>query len=139
MLSSETVERHVTDECIGDIVEEAILDDTTFWKIRPSAKEIKEMPEGKHFIFVEGSDDRIDGGERVVTYVYYLSVQEIRQAYIDMLDLDQGFVDSEIHNCVIDSWRNRAMDELGEIDTSSLEGEACDRIIQVACFGDVQY
>ncbi|USH45910.1 hypothetical protein SEA_VIEENROSE_75 [Streptomyces phage VieEnRose] len=125
----------VTDENVRDIVETAAYGGITYWATEPTDEEFAGLPDDKEFTIVEGVDDYPFGG-RDVDEVFYLSVEDIRQAYGRLLDLDQKYVNREIHGYILDSWRDRDGDG---IDCGHIDADAADAIVQVACFDELRY
>ncbi|WMI33393.1 hypothetical protein SEA_PROVOLONE_73 [Streptomyces phage Provolone] len=134
---STKVANTVTDENVQDIIDTASYGGITYWALEPTEAEFAGLPEGKTYTIVEGEDGSWLGGEREVEGVHYLSRDDIRNAYAKLLDLDQRFVNREIHGYILDSWRDRT--ERDGIDAGHIDAGAADVIVQVAIFGEVIY
>ncbi|ATW61346.1 hypothetical protein SEA_ALSABER_72 [Streptomyces phage Alsaber] len=134
---STKVANTVTDENVQDIIDTASYGGITYWALEPTETEFAGLPEGKTYTIVEGEDGSWLGGEREVEGVHYLSRDDIRNAYAKLLDLDQRFVNREIHGYILDSWRDRT--ERDGIDAGHIDAGAADVIVQVAIFGEVIY
>jgi hypothetical protein len=125
----------ITDENVQDIIDTAAYGGITYWATEPTAEEFAAKPEGKEYTIVEGVDDFPFGG-REVEAVHYLSKDDVRRAYTKLLDPGQEYVGREVAGYILDSWRDR--DEDG-IDAGSIDADAADVIVQVACFDEVRY
>jgi len=68
--------------------------------------------------------------------VYVLTWDDLRKAYAALVDLDQRFVNREIHGYFLDSYRNRDADG---IDGGYIDATAADVLVQVAAFGEVVF
>jgi hypothetical protein len=99
---------------------------TTYWADQATSEEFARFPEAP-FVIVEAYEERV---------IHPITYAALWKAYHDLLDLDQRFVNREIHSYFIDSWRNR--DENG-IDGGYIDGDAADVWVQVAIFGEVVY
>ncbi|WJN63402.1 hypothetical protein [Streptomyces phage phiScoe55] len=135
---STKVANTVTDENVQDIIDTASYGGITYWATQPTQAEFDALPEGKDYTIVEGVEEPpFLGGERTVEGVHYLSKDDVRDAYAKLLDLDQRFVNREIHGYILDSWRDRT--ERDGIDAGHIDATAADVIVQIAIFGEVIY
>ncbi|WP_031513656.1 hypothetical protein [Streptomyces sp. NRRL F-5123] len=136
MPTAAQIKKCLTDSIAQDIIDTAAEGGITYWAMRPTQAEFDALPEGKTWTIVEGIDDRNFGGKREVDGVHYLNADDVREAYAKLLDLDQGYVNSEIHGYIVQSWLDK--DEEG-IETGMIDADAADAIVQVALFGDLVY
>lgn len=128
----------LTDANVQDIVDIGAEGGITYWATEPTDEEFAGLPETKAYTIVEGQGpDWYFGGEREVEAVHYLSKDQIRVAYARLLDLDQEFVNRELHGYILQSWIDR--DDKNGIDTGQIDAGAADVIIQLAALGEIRY
>ncbi len=118
----------LTDQNAEDIIDTASYGGITYWAAQPTAAEFASRPEGKTWTIVEDDEDRA---------VFHLDANDVRVAYSRLLDLDQSLVGPMIHGYIIDSYRNRTVED--GIDCGDIDADAADAIVQVACFGELVY
>jgi hypothetical protein len=135
--SIEEISKYVTDKHAQGIIDTAAYGGITYWATEPSEAEFAGLPEGKTWTIVEGVDDTGWGGEREVDEVHYLSADDIRKGYAELLALDQTLVNRTLHGYVVQSWIDR--DEKDGIDLSHIDADAADVIVQVAALEEVRY
>jgi hypothetical protein len=138
MPTIDVIRAAVTDENVQDIIDTAAHGGITYWATEPTAEEFAGLPDDKTYTIVEGQGPcPVFGGEREVEGVYYLSRDDIREAYRKLLDLDQQYVNREYHGYVVQSWLDG---EDGDgIDTGHIDAGTADIIVQVAIFDEVRY
>ncbi len=120
----------LTDQNAEDIIDTASYGGITYWATQPTAADFASRPEGKTWTIVDGydEDDR---------QVFHLDADDVRRAYSRLLDLDQRFVNRTIHGYIVDSYRDRTVED--GIDCGHIDADAADVIVQLACFGEVVY
>ncbi|MDX3525098.1 hypothetical protein P1P75_01195 [Streptomyces sp. ID05-39B] len=131
------IKKYVTDHIAQDIIDTASAGGITYWATEPTDEEFAGLPAGKKWTIVEGVDDTGWGGVREVDEVHYLDADQIREAYADLLALDQDHVNRQIHGYIVESWLER--DEKNGIDTSHIDADAADAIVQLAALGEIRY
>ncbi|MFF7800224.1 hypothetical protein [Streptomyces olivaceus] len=131
------IKKYVTDQIAQDIIDTASYGGITYWAMGPTRKEFAGLPEGKTWTIVEGVDDRAFGGDREVDEVFYLNADDVREAYRKLLALDQQYAGREIHGYIVQSWIDR--DDKEGIDTSHIDADAADALVQIACFDELRY
>ena len=124
---SDTILSTLTDQNVDDMIETG-SGDIGYWASRATWQEKSLATEDQVCIFA--SDD---GDDRTV---HYLSRDDIRKAYVALLDADQQHVGKAVHGYFIDSWRDR--DDNG-IDTGFIDGDAGDCLLQLAALGEITY
>lgn len=130
----------ITDQNVQDIVDIAREGGINYWAISATSEEVAGLPDGKEYTIVEGVEPHpifAFDDKREVDSVTYLSKNDVRLAYARLLDPGQEYVNREIHDYILDSWRDRTMED--GIDAGHIDAGAADAIIQVACFDDVRY
>jgi hypothetical protein len=121
-------------KALVDVVDGA----TNYWLARDHDYDFDTAPDDVmlHGIAVESEDDEFPNGKPVT-----ITVEQIREAYGKLLDLDQRYLKgagNTIHGYIIDAFRDRDADT-GLIDLGYIDGDAYDVIMQVAAFDEVIY
>ncbi|MFE3589433.1 hypothetical protein ACFXOY_18190 [Streptomyces niveus] len=140
MPSAEEIKQYVTDEVAQDIINIASEGGITYWAIQPDDEQFAGLPEGKTWTIVEGTEPHpiwTFGEKREVDSVNYLNADDIREAYVKLLDLGQNYVGREYHGCVVQSWLDRT--EKDGIGTGHIDAGTADVLVQIAIFDHVQY
>ncbi|AVO22557.1 hypothetical protein PBI_PAEDORE_74 [Streptomyces phage Paedore] len=128
----------LADQNVQDIIDTGAHGGITYWATEPTEEEFAGLPEGKTYTIVEGQGPCFYfGGEREVEAVHYLSRDQVRVAYARLLDLDQQFVNRELHGYILQSWIDR--NDKDGIDTGQIDAGAADVIIQLAALGEIRY
>lgn len=105
-----------------------------YWLLPDPDLDKDALPEGAVFagLAVE-TETETEPADKVV-----ITLEQIREAYGKLLDLDQPWVHDTIHGYIIDSYRHRDK-ETQLIDLGEIDGDAYDVIMQVAAFGKTIY
>ncbi|WP_367135837.1 hypothetical protein [Saccharothrix sp. HUAS TT1] len=118
----------ITDENVDEIMDTAGYG-ITYWATSPTEGQLAKAPEDTSFVIVEDEED--GSGE-----VHYLTRDHIRDAFLKILGPEQTLVNDRVQGYLLAAWRDRD----GEgIDTTHVDSDAADCIVQVAAFGRLVY
>lgn len=130
----------LTDEQKATLVTNKVIDEMmqvagsgiNYWAIQPEQSLFDNLPEGKEFVIVEEGD----GPD---LSVHYLSYDDVREAFFKILDPLQKYVGKRVHGYFVESLQDLDPDDNGAINLVSIDSDAGDVLVQVACFNEVIY
>ncbi|GAB2329253.1 hypothetical protein [Streptomyces variabilis] len=117
----------VTDANVKEIIEIAAYGGVTHWAVQPQDEDFDGAQPDTVATFVPEASESV-----------HLTADDIRKAYVRLLAGIEGlYIGAAAHRAAIQAWRDRT--EQDGIDTSRIDADAADQIIQLACFGHVMY
>jgi hypothetical protein len=121
------------DEHVKELVD-AVEGAIDYWLLPDLDLDRDSLPEGAVFAGLAAET----GSETEPPDKVVITLEQIREAYGKLLDLDQPWVHDTIHGYIIDSYRHRNK-KTQLIDLAEIDGDAYDVIMQVAAFGKTIY
>ncbi|MEU0739233.1 hypothetical protein [Streptomyces sp. NPDC006134] len=124
---AETVAQAVTDENLTDIITTAAYGGVTYWAVPPTKEDFDTATADTIATFVPE-------GERP----HHISARDLRKAYIRMLAGDAGlYIGAAARRSAVRAWTGRTEED--GIDTTHIDADAADQLVQLACFGKVVF
>ncbi|MEU0120653.1 hypothetical protein ABZ114_02980 [Streptomyces albidoflavus] len=121
----------LTDDNVQSIIDTASYGGITYWADEPTPAEFAGLPFDKEYTIVDAAE-----GFEADRETHYLSKDDIRRAYAQLLDLNQELVNREYHGYIVQSWLER---DWQGIDAGHIDAGTADVIVQVAIFGEVRF